>query len=143
AAHAALRLNQFGRHGRRAIELMVGPAVDDRHVLALGIARLLEGLAEYQHARRIRLRRLAAEEPDHRHRLLRARDRRREHRRAADERHEFPPPHSITSSARSSSAVGTVRPRAAAVLKLIANANWPGCWTGRSAGLAPWRMRST
>jgi hypothetical protein len=34
---------------------------------------------------------------------------------------------------------GTLRPSALAVLRLITNSNLVGCWTGRSAGLAPCR----
>ncbi len=38
---------------------------------------------------------------------------------------------------------GMVSPRAWAVLRLITKSNSIGCSTGRSAGLAPLRMRST
>jgi hypothetical protein len=51
--------------------------------------------------------------------------------------------HSITSSAVASSAGGTVRPSALAVLRLIAVSNFVGVCTGRSAGFLPRRMRST
>ena len=51
--------------------------------------------------------------------------------------------YSITSSARVSSEGGTVRPSALAVLRLMASSNLVGCVTGRSAGLAPPRMRPT
>src|SRR5262249_31741916 len=63
--------------------------------------------------------------------------------RAAEQRHERAPPHSITSSARASSAGGTVRPSALAVLRLIASSNFVGCSTGSSAGLAPLKILST
>src|SRR6266567_5481331 len=49
-------------------------------------------------------------------------------------------PHSITSSARARSACGTVRPSAVAVFRLMTRSNVVGCWTGRSAGLAPLRI---
>ena len=52
-------------------------------------------------------------------------------------------PHSITSSARASSVDGTTRPRALAVLKLIARSNLVGCSTGISPGLIPCRILST
>src|SRR5262245_63745286 len=42
--------------------------------------------------------------------------------------------HSITWSARASSAGGMVRPRALAVLRLMASSNLSGCSTGRDAG---------
>src|SRR3954464_4161748 len=50
--------------------------------------------------------------------------------------------HSITSSARASRVGGTVRPSALAVLRLITSSNLVGCWTGKSAGLSPFKMRS-
>ena len=51
--------------------------------------------------------------------------------------------YSITSSARASSAGGTVRPSALAVLRLITSSNLVGCSTGRSEGLVPLRILST
>ena len=53
------------------------------------------------------------------------------------------PFHSITSSARASSEVGTERPSVLAVLRLMTSSNLVGCWTGRSFGFAPLRIRST
>ena len=50
------------------------------------------------------------------------------------------PHHSMTSSARARIDGGTVRPSALAVLRLITSSNFVGCWTGRSAGLAPLRI---
>src|SRR5215467_6787543 len=51
--------------------------------------------------------------------------------------------HQITSSAKTRSVGGNVIPSAWAVLRLRTNSNFVGCSTGRSAGLAPFRMRST
>src|SRR5258706_11409009 len=51
--------------------------------------------------------------------------------------------YSITSSARRSNEVGTERPSALAVLRLITSSNLVGCSTGRSEGLAPLRILST
>ena len=50
-------------------------------------------------------------------------------------------PHSITSSARASSVGGTSRPSVLAAGRLITNSNLVACMTGKSDGLAPWRMR--
>src|SRR6516225_9683120 len=50
--------------------------------------------------------------------------------------------YSITSSARTSSRSGTLRPRALAVLRLSIVSYLVGAWTGRSAGFSPRRMRS-
>jgi hypothetical protein len=51
--------------------------------------------------------------------------------------------YSITSSARLTSVCGTVRPRAFAVLRLISSWNFVGSSTGRSAGLAPFKILCT
>src|SRR6266849_749774 len=86
----------------------------------------------------------AAEKTDHRHRrLLRARNDRPRDSHAAEKRDEFPPPHSITSSARASNDGGMRRPSALAVLRLTTSSNLVGCSTGRSAGLAPLKILST
>src|SRR5262245_28569630 len=47
------------------------------------------------------------------------------HRRAAEQRDELPPSHSITSSARAISVAGTSRPSAFAVLRLITSSSAP------------------
>jgi hypothetical protein len=48
----------------------------------------------------------------------------------------------ITLSARSRSVGGNVTPRALAVLRFWTSSNFIGCSTGRSAGLAPFRILS-
>src|SRR5215467_15300307 len=53
------------------------------------------------------------------------------------------PPTSVISSALTSSVVGTVRPRAFAVLRLMTNSYLVGTCTGKSAGFSPFRIRST
>jgi hypothetical protein len=62
-------------------------------------------------------------------------------RRAAKQRDERAPLHSITSSARASSLSGTSRLSALAVLRLSTSSNLVDCTTGRSAGFSPLRMR--
>ena len=49
--------------------------------------------------------------------------------------------YSITSSAATSSLSGTARPSILAVPVLMTNSNLVDCTTGKSAGLAPLRMR--
>ena len=49
-------------------------------------------------------------------------------------------PHSITSSALASSVGGTVRPSDLAVFRLMTNAGFVDCWTGRWANFLPLRM---
>ena len=51
--------------------------------------------------------------------------------------------YSITSSERACRLAGISIPCALAALRLITNSNVVGCITGRSAGLAPLRMRPT
>jgi hypothetical protein len=51
--------------------------------------------------------------------------------------------YSITSSALACNVSGTVRPSILAVFRLMASSNLVGRTTGRSAGLAPLRMRPT
>jgi len=67
---------------------------------------------------------------------------RRDHR-AAEQRDELAPFHSITSSARASSVCGTVRRSALAVSRLITRSNLVGCSTGMSPGFVPRRILST
>ena len=74
--------------------------------------------------------------------LLRAHRKRPSGRRAAEQSDEGAALHSITSSTLASSCGGTSRPRVLAVLMLMTNSNLVGCWTGKSSGLAPLRMRS-
>src|SRR3974390_1455541 len=62
-------------------------------------------------------------------------------RHTADERDELAPPHSITSSAVTSSDGGIVSPRALAVLRLTTNSYLVGCWPGRFVGLGPLHKR--
>src|SRR5262245_35731359 len=82
-------------------------------------------------------------DPPHPPALLRARRERPRGCRAAEQRDELAPFHSITSSAMASRLGGTSRPRALAVLRLMASSNRVGCCTGSSAGLAPLSTRST
>src|SRR5262249_15006530 len=74
--------------------------------------------------------------------LLCARRERPGRRRAPEQRDELAALHSITLSARSRKLSGIVSPISFAVLRLIASVNLVGCSTGKSAGLAPLRMRS-
>src|SRR5262245_51493786 len=134
--------NQFGRQCRQPIELILGPAVFDRHVLALDIAGVFEPLAKSAQTIHQRVRRPAVEHPDHRHcGLLRTRRERPGDCCAAEQRDELAPLHSITSSASPISLSGIWRPSALAVLRLMTNWNLVGSSTGRSAGLSPLRTR--
>src|SRR5215831_6143501 len=75
--------------------------------------------------------------------LLRAR-RERPRGHAAEQRDEVAAlHHSITSSVRASSEIGGSRSSAFAVFRLMTSSNLVACWTGRSPGFSPLRMRST
>src|SRR5262249_52386365 len=75
--------------------------------------------------------------------LLRPCRRKPRGRRAAEQRNEVATPHSITPSARTKNVSEIVRPSVLAVLRLTISSNFVGCSIGRSAGLAPLRIRST
>ena len=122
------------------IDSSLGASVFDRDIPADDKARLLQSLEKRGPARCSGLRGAAAEISDDRHaRLRRGPERRKRgaHRRSA---RRLAPAHSITSSARARIDCGTVRPSALAVLRLMTSSNLVGCWTGRSAGLAPLRI---
>src|SRR5215475_9664348 len=95
--------------------------------------------------------RSGSDERYRRHRLLCSRTKRPPHH-ATDPTDELAPPqllppsargYAITSLARTRRAVGTVRPSALAVLRLISNSYLAGACTGNSPGLSPFRTRST
>jgi hypothetical protein len=74
--------------------------------------------------------------------LLRPHSNRPRSRCTPEERDEVAAGHSMTSSARSRIDVGTSRPSAFAVLRLMTSSNFVGCRTGNSAGLVPRRIRA-
>src|SRR5215472_14802870 len=121
--------------------MVLSPSVFDRNVLALDIASLLQAAAECPQTFHKHFRGCGAEEPDdwQSRGLLRAR---RERPRCcrADKRDEPAPPHSITSSAVASSLSGISRPNALAALRLMINSNLVASCTGKSAGLAPFKI---
>ena len=139
--HSNPPTDQFGRHFGEAIFLAHQPAEFDRHVLALDEARFGQAFAERRHEYDVRLRTgLQVSDDGHRRRLLRPRQK-RPSSRAAEPRDEIAPFHSITSSARPSRLSGNVKPSALAVFMLMTSSTFVICWTGRSAGLSPLRMR--
>jgi hypothetical protein len=93
--------DEVSRQLRQLIHLIVGEAVFDRDVLTFDVTRLLETLAKSAQLFAERIRRLAMEDPDYRHRRLRARHERPRNRRAAEKRDELAPSH-VHSSSRGS-----------------------------------------
>src|SRR5262249_43305846 len=119
------------------------PAIFDLGVAAFSEALFAQSPTKLGYKRCMLLhgRRIEESNQGH-HRLLRAR-RERPRRRAADERDEFAPPHSITSSAMASTPGGMVTPSASAVCRLMTSSNLVACRIGRSAGFSPLRIRAT
>src|SRR5215471_19736544 len=78
------------------------PSGIDRYVATLDVADLAQPLLERAYLGRPSVRRVAADEPNHRHRPLLCARRERPRSRTAEKRDERAPVHSITSSARSS-----------------------------------------
>src|SRR5262245_26078379 len=113
--------------------------------MALDEARYFEALTERGHPLRgLGERRRAVEKSDYWHRrLLRARRERPSGGRTAEQPDEIAAFHSITSSARTKNVSEIARPSVLAVLRFTISSNFVGCSIGRSAGLAPLRMRST
>src|SRR5262249_16388946 len=133
--HGHATADEVGHERRQAIVLTRQPVIFDHHVLALDGAGFVEALTERSAKARGVIGRPTADEADDRHRgLLRARREWPRDRRAPKQRDELAPLHSMTSSARPSSVGGTVRPSTLAVLRLMTNAIFVICWTGRSAG---------
>src|SRR5262249_46687742 len=142
-AHAPLTAAQTRRQFRQAIETARQP-IFDCNVPALDVAAFRDTPAERIQEIPTRSGRNGGEKPDNRHlSLLRSRPERPCRCRAAEKRDELAPLHSITSSARASSAAGTSMPSALAVLRLMTSSYLVGACTWRSAGVSPSRMRST
>src|SRR5262249_42420754 len=125
--HGDLTVNQIRSETRQPLIFSLRPAVFD--------GPFLEGGHEVGPFSS----RPAVEEANDRHRLLRAR-RERPCRRAAEQRDELAPLHSIPWWARGSSVGGTSMASALAVERLMTMSNWVGCTTGRSLGFSPLRM---
>src|SRR5713226_4172238 len=134
-----LESGQFGRECGEPVHSVIEPPLDEK-VLAFDIAQFTQPFSEGLLAD---LRGQHSDAPFTGSGLLRLRRKRRYQRRCTEKRDELAPLHSITSSARASRVGGTARPRAMAVLRLIASSYLVGACTGRSPGFAPLRMRST
>ena len=125
------------------LSLIARPAIVDQ-AIALGPAEFAQTI----HKRRLPLLRYrialtaGLEHTNVPHRLTRPRREWPSSRRAAEQRDEVAPFHSITSLARASSMGGISRPSAFAVLRLTTVLNVVGACTGRSAGFSPLRIRS-
>src|SRR5262249_30290933 len=137
------KLDQLIRQRWQAVSLVSRPAIFDHKVPAFNVASLAQTPPEASQPGDIGFRRAEVQIPDHRHQLLRARRERPRGGRAAEQRDEVAPLHSITSSALASNVGGASRPSVFAVLRLMTSSYFVGACTGRSAGFSPLRMRST
>jgi len=143
-----LEPDQFGGDLGEALAASLCPANLDRDIATVDPTKFAQPPNESGKQLAAARRRGRAQEPNGRQlaHLLRPR-RERPGCGAADERDELAPSHlrghSITSSARTRSVGGTSKPRAFAVFKLRTVSYLVGASTGRSAGLAPRRIRST
>src|SRR5262249_36892854 len=133
---------KLGRDLGQAIAAPVCPAIFDRDRAALDPTEVVESPRECGRPLAFRQRGAVAQEPDNwsLRRLLRTR-RERPSSRAAEQRDEIAPPHSITSSACARRLGGTAMPIIRAVGKLRTSSNLVGWMMGMSAGFSPLRMR--
>src|SRR5262245_7175842 len=136
-----LALHKLGHQCRHAIELVLSPTIFDYNIAAIDETGFAEALTKCRGKMGACIGGAVMEKANYWHRrLLRAR-RARPRCRAAEQRDELAPLHSITSSARAISDGGTVRPSTRAAWALMTSSNLVDCTTGKSAGFAPLRMR--
>ena len=143
-------LDKLNRNLGVAVAAVLRPAILDRNSATLDPTEFAQSLHKSGSPQSVGRRCARPQEPDGRHlcRLLRARRERPCHCAAAENVDELAPTHgcasySITVSARRWNDCGNSIPSAFAALRLIANSNFVGCSTGRSAGFSPLRMRPT
>src|SRR4030095_15291381 len=141
-----LELDQLGRQVAETFLTSLGIAVLNDKVLALDVAEIAQPLPESLQTRiGVKGGRAGTEptDPVHFRRLLRVGAEGCQEEAKDEHDGEYKSLHLITSSAWKSMLGGIVIPSAWAVLRLITNSNFVGCSTGRSAGLAPFRILST
>src|SRR5262245_52939873 len=138
--------NELGSDVGNLLGRSLRPTIGDGEILPLDVTVLAQAITECPQHRGRRNRGSKQTNPDLfvPLALLRPRHQWPRSRSAAEKRDELATAaHSITSSARTSSDDGTSRPSALAVLRLRTVSYLVGACTGRSAALAPRRMRST
>src|SRR5215472_4106194 len=143
----ALGSNELGRKVAEPFALAMRPPVLDLHVLSFDPAKIPETLSESVERLRPAPWIPVSEVSNSGRRFLgglRAGHERRDEESAGERLEEHAPrAHWMISSARPISACGIVRPRALALLRLMTSSNLVGCSTGKSLGLAPFRILST
>src|SRR5262249_10535245 len=133
--------NDFGCE-RGQIGLTAYPTIIECNVPPFCKAQFSQPFIKTGQEPRIVLARRGAYQGHERHRRLpRARRKRPRRSSAAEQRDELPALHSIASSARAMSCRGTSIPSARAVLRLMISSTLVTCWTGKSPGFSPLRIR--
>src|SRR5262249_55436990 len=136
--------DQFFRVSANPRRVTATPSDFKLHIAIFGPTQLMQQLYEHRETSLLGCRFGRTHEhadPSHPVGLLRPRRERPCSRRAAEQRDEPAPVHSITSLACASRLGGTLIPIAFAVDRLMTSSNWVGCTTGMSAGFSPLRMR--
>src|SRR5262249_37534578 len=106
-------MHEIGSKRGQWIVLSVSPAIVQGDVPTFDESGIIQALPDHRDEGRVDGGRTGAEYANHRHRrLLRARHERPRRRRAAEQRDELPPSHSITSSAPASNISGSATPPA-------------------------------
>src|SRR5216684_6789780 len=120
--------DELGCEFGEAFAASLRPAIFDRDGVSFDPPELAQSLHKSGGQLALPCRRSRAQEPDGRQppRLLRARRERPGRCRAAEERDELAPIHSITSSAATCSVSGTFRPSVFAVFRLMTSSNLVG-----------------
>jgi hypothetical protein len=143
--HIRLEINQLFREHPQPVNVSAGPTDLHLHVAAVGPTRFSKPLHETGkeglYLRIAFVPRHEHADPPQQAALLRTRRERQCRCCTAEKRDELAPSHSITSSAAFSRPYGTVRPNVLAALRLITRSNLDDCWTGKSAGFSPLRIR--
>src|SRR5260221_5417257 len=121
-------VDQVRRECRQARNVPIGKTDDYLEARVALVVRATQALADCRnaHIHNRRFPRMQQSDFATFRRLLRARRERPRSRRAAEERDELAPLHSITSSAPASTACGNSTPSALAVLRLITSSNLVG-----------------
>src|SRR5262249_11995520 len=143
--HRHLSMHQLGCEFGQFIQRAFRPAVLDLDILTFSVSNGTKTSHEGIYKRTPHLLRPGVQISDGHHlRLLPARcEWPCRGRQAGEQGDELSALHSMSSSARASSIGGRVRPSALAALRLITSSNFVGACTGKSAGFAPLRTRST
>src|SRR5262245_17243223 len=120
-------MDQIGGHVGQPANLAFSPTEFDFDVLPFDITGFFQALTKPYHDMCKRFGGCDVEKTNYRHRRTLCAHRERPRRCATKKCEKLAPSHSITSSAAVSRVVGTVRPSAFPLLRLITRSNLVGC----------------